>query len=46
MELDVSLLVTRAARGTSDSIEVRWCAEESRSNDDVLTDLVEIWVLE
>ena len=31
---------------SSDSIEVRWCAEEERSNEDVLTDLVEIWVLE
>ena len=31
---------------TSDSIEVRWCADEGRSNEDVLTDLVEIWVLD
>ena len=31
---------------TSDSIEVRWCAHEGRSNEDVFTDLVEIYVLE
>ena len=31
---------------TSDSIEVRWCADEGRSNEDVFTDLVEIWVLD
>ena len=31
---------------TSDSIEVRWCANEGRSNEDVFTDLVEIWVLD
>ena len=32
---------------TSDSIEVRWCADDGRSNnEDVLTDLVEIWVLD
>ena len=31
---------------TSDSIEVRWCADQWRSNEDVFTDLVEIWVLD
>ena len=30
---------------TSDNIEVRWCADQGRSNEDVLTDLVEIWVM-
>ena len=30
---------------TSDHIEVRWCGDQSRSNEDVLTDLVEIWVM-
>ena len=30
---------------TSDNIEVRWCADQPRSNEDVLTDLVEIWVM-
>ena len=30
---------------TSDDIEVRWCGNEARSNEDVFTDLVEIWVL-
>ena len=30
---------------TSDYIEVRWCADQARSNEDVLTDLVEIWVM-
>ena len=30
---------------TSDHIEVRWCADQDRSNEDVLTDLVEIWVM-
>ena len=30
---------------TSDHIEVRWCADQERSNEDVLTDLVEIWVM-
>ena len=32
---------------TSDSIEVRWCADGRRSDDeDVYTDLVEIWILD
>ena len=30
---------------TSDNIEVRWCANEDRSNEDVLTDQLEIWVM-
>ena len=30
---------------TSDNIEVRWCADQNRSNEDVLTELVEIWVM-
>lgn len=30
---------------TSDHIEVRWCADQGRSNEDVLTELVEIWVM-
>ena len=30
---------------TSDHIEVRWCADQKRSNEDVLTELVEIWVM-
>ena len=30
---------------TSDNIEVRWCADQDRGNEDVLTDLVEIWVM-
>ena len=30
---------------TSDPIEVRWCADQERSNEDVLTELVEIWVM-
>ena len=30
---------------TSDNIEVRWCADQDRRNEDVLTDLVEIWVM-
>ena len=30
---------------TSDHIEVRWCADQERSNEDVLTELVEIWVM-
>ena len=30
---------------TSDYIEVRWCADQDRDNEDVLTDLVEIWVM-
>ena len=31
--------------GTSDHIEVRWCAGSLRNNEDVLTELVEIWVI-
>ena len=30
---------------TSDRIEVRWCGDQERSNEDVLTELVEIWVM-
>ena len=30
---------------TSDHIEVRWCADPDRNNEDVLTELVEIWVM-
>ena len=30
---------------TSDHIEVRWCADQDRSNEDMLTELVEIWVM-
>ena len=30
---------------TSDHIEVRWCADQDRRNEDVLTELVEIWVM-
>ena len=29
----------------SDDIEVRWCCDESRANEDFYTDIVEIWVL-
>jgi hypothetical protein len=35
----------REISSTSDDIEVRWCAEEARSNDDVFTDQLEIWVM-
>ena len=35
----------RTVPSTSDHIEVRWCADQERSNEDVLTDLVEIWVM-
>ena len=31
---------------TSDNIEVRWCGDQGRSDEDVLTDLVEIWLLD
>ena len=30
---------------TSDNIEVRWCANEDQSNEDVFTDQLEIWVM-
>ena len=30
---------------TSDSIEVRWCGDQERRYEDVLTELVEIWVI-
>ena len=30
---------------TSDDIEVRWCGDESKTTEDVYTDIVEIWVL-
>ena len=35
----------RSNLSTSDDIEVRWCGNEDRGNEDALTDLVEIWVL-
>ena len=35
----------RTVPSTSDHIEVRWCGDQARSNEDVLTDLVEIWVM-
>jgi hypothetical protein len=35
----------REISSTSDDIEVRWCGEEARSNDDVFTDQLEIWVM-
>ena len=30
---------------TSDSIEVRWCGDQGRSDEDILTELVEVWVM-
>ena len=36
----------RKVNQTSDSIEVRWCEDSGRFGEDVLTDLVEIWVLD
>ena len=30
---------------TTDNIEVRWCCDEERENEDVYTDIVEIWVM-
>ena len=30
---------------TSDHIEVRWCGDQPKRNEDVLTELVEIWVM-
>ena len=30
---------------TQDDIEVRWCSDQGRGNEDVYTDLLEIWVL-
>ena len=30
---------------TTDNIEVRWCCDESRGNEDFYTDIVEIWVM-
>ena len=35
----------REIEPTQDDIEVRWCSNEERSNEDVYTDLLEIWVL-
>ena len=35
----------REIEPTQDDIEVRWCANEDRNNEDVYTDLLEIWVL-
>ena len=34
----------RAVTPTTDDIEVRWCANFYRNNEDVFTDIVEIWV--
>ena len=34
----------RAVTPTTDDIEVRWCANFDRNNEDVFTDIVEIWV--
>ena len=34
----------RAVTPTTDDIEVRWCTDFSRYNEDVFTDIVEIWV--
>ena len=30
---------------TSDNLEVRWCANKAQTDEDVFTDIVEIWVL-
>ena len=35
----------REISSTFDDVEVRWCGEEARSNDDVFTDQLEIWVM-
>ena len=35
----------RVVDPTDDYIEVRWCSFQERKNEDVLTDLVEVWVL-
>ena len=35
----------REIPATSDNIEVRWCADEDQSNEDVFTDQLEIWVM-
>ena len=35
----------REIEPTQDDIEVRWCSDQPRSNEDVYTDLLEIWVL-
>ena len=35
----------REIEPTQDDIEVRWCSNQERSNENVYTDLLEIWVL-
>ena len=35
----------REIPATSDNIEVRWCGDEDQTNEDVLTDQLEIWVM-
>ena len=35
----------REIEPTQDDIEVRWCADENRNNENVFTDRLEIWVL-
>ena len=35
----------REMQTTSDNIEVRWCADESQSTEDVFADQLEIWVM-
>ena len=35
----------REIEPTQDDIEVRWCSNQERSNEDVYTDLLDIWVL-
>ena len=35
----------RVIAPTTDDIEVRWCSNNARSQEDIYTDLVEIWVL-
>ena len=35
----------RVIPSTTDDIEVRWCSNDPRAQEDVYTDLVEIWVL-
>ena len=35
----------REIEPTQDDIEVRWCSDQKRNNEDVYTDLLDIWVL-
>ena len=35
----------REIEPTQDDIEVRWCSNQARNNEDVYTDLLEIWIL-